>query len=87
MEILTEDTINISEWMEYTFQDVRWYWGSHTDKTEGKIGIWIGVSQRVGSALCYWVLTEKVNITSRTTVQHVTLDESENPKIQHGSIK
>ena len=83
MEILTEDTINISEWMEYTFQDVCWYWGGQTDKTEGKIGRWIGVSHRVGSALCYWVLTERLNINARTSVQHVTQDESENPKIQH----
>ena len=44
------------------------YWENHTDKTEGKIGIWIGVSRRVGSAICYWVLFEKGKFITRTTV-------------------
>ena len=46
------------------------------------IGRCIGFSNRVGSALCYWVLTEKLNIVARTTVQHVTRDEAENSEIQ-----
>ena len=34
----------------------------------------------VENALCYWVLTEKVNIIERTTVKHVTRDEAETLK-------
>ena len=79
MEIFTGDTINISEWNESTFQDLYWYWGNQTYKTEGKIGRWIGVSYRVGSALCYCVITEKVKIAARTTVNHFTQNEDENP--------
>ena len=69
--------------MEVEFYNLFWYWENQTDKIEGNIGRCIGVSNRVVSALCYWVLTETGNIISRTTVQHVTRYESENPKIQH----
>ena len=82
MEILTGDTNDISEWTEFEFYDLCWYLENQTDKTEGNIGRWTGVSNRVVSALCYWVLTEKGKIIARTTVQHVTHDESENPEIQ-----
>ena len=54
---LTGGTINISEWIEFEFYDLCWYWENKTDKKEGKIGIWIRVSHLVVSALCYWVLT------------------------------
>ena len=39
------------------------------------LGIWLGVSHRVGSALCYWILSEKVNFLSQTKVQHLTAEE------------
>ena len=52
MEILAGDTIDISEWTEFYFYNLFWYWGNHTDKTEGNIGRWIGVSRRVGISLC-----------------------------------
>ena len=75
-------TINISEWTEFEFNYLCWYWEDQTDNIKGEIGRLIGVSHQVGSALCYWVLTGKKNITARTTVQHVTRDEAEKPKIQ-----
>ena len=61
------------------------YWENRNYKTEVNIGIWIGVSHQVGSALFYCFLTEKVNIVARTTVQHVTRDEAENPEIQQST--
>ena len=57
MEMLRGNTIEISEWMEFEFYNSCWYWKGQTDKTEVKIGRFIGVSHRVGSDLCYWVLT------------------------------
>ena len=82
MKMLTGDTINISEWTESELCNLCWYWDNHNEKTEGNIGSWIGVLHRVGSALCYWVLTEKGNIIVHNTVQHVTRDEYKNPEIQ-----
>ena len=78
MEILTGDTIEISEWAEFEFHGLCWYWDNHTDKIEGEIGRWIGVSHQVGSALCYWVLTEKEKIFACNTVQNMTRDEAGN---------
>ena len=42
----------------------------------------IGVSRRLGSALCFKVLTENGKIIAHTNLQHVTLYEAENPEIQ-----
>ena len=39
------------------------------------IGRWLGVSHHVGSALCYWILTDHGRVVARTTVQHVSSDE------------
>ena len=42
----------------------------------------LGVSHRVGIALCYWILSEKVKVLSRTTVQHLTAEEPRDPDVQ-----
>ena len=36
------------------------------------MGRWLGVSHRVGSLMSYWVLTQKGNVISHTTVSRVT---------------
>ena len=33
MEILTGDTIDISEWTEFEFYGLCWYWDNQNDKT------------------------------------------------------
>jgi hypothetical protein len=40
-----------------------------------KLGKWLGVANRVGSALTYWILTESPKIIARSTVQHITATE------------
>ena len=42
-------------------------------------GRWLGVSHRVGIALCYWVLTKSGKVISSTTVQHVTQEDNTHP--------
>lgn len=81
-ERITGDTIDISEWLEFEFYDICWYWDNQHDSTEPKIGRWLGVSHRVGSALCYWILTNNGKVIARTTVQHVTKLETETRDIQ-----
>ena len=44
------------------------------------MGRWLGVSHRVGSALCYHILKYNGKIESRTTVQHVTQDDLNTPE-------
>ena len=53
----------------------------------------IGVSHRFGSSLCYWIISEKEKVLSRTTIQHLTAGEPIDPGIQekirdfHGSLE
>ncbi len=75
IERLTGDTTDISEWLDFEFYDLCWYWDVPNDWDNPKIGRWLGVSHRVGSAMCYWILTNNGQIISRTTVQHVTKEE------------
>ena len=57
------------------------------------LGQQLYVSHRVGSAICYWILSEKGKVLSRTTVQHLTAEEPRDPDVQerihdyNGSLK
>ena len=69
LERITGETCNITEWLDFTFYDRVWY---EDNPNEGfKPGRWLGVSHRVGSALCYFVLAQNGFVLSRTTVQHI----------------
>jgi hypothetical protein len=47
-----------------------------------KLGKWLGVANRVGSALTYWIITEAAKVIARSTVQHVTAQECLNDNIK-----
>ena len=71
LEQLTGETPEISENLHFTFYDWCWYNGN-AGLGETKLGHWLGVSHHVGSLMSYWILTQKGNIISRTTVSRVT---------------
>ena len=71
LEQLTGETPEISEYLDFTFYDWCWY-NDNAGLGETKLGRWLGVSHRVGSLMSYWVLTQKGNVISRTTVSRVT---------------
>ena len=81
IEILTGNTPDISEWLDFTFYDPVWYHVVGNDPAiEGRrLGRWLGVSHRVGSDLCYWVLTAAGRVILTTTVQHVTTNDASDP--------
>ena len=81
IERITEDTIDISERLEFEFHYLCWYWDVPNVEDNPKLGWWLGVLYRVGTAMCYWILTSNGTIISRTTVQHLTEDEVCNPDI------
>ena len=87
IEKLREDTIDISERKKFKFYNLCWYWDTQNNNTESRIGRWLGDSNRVGSALSYWFLSEKWNIISHTNVQHATQDEAENLEIQQSILE
>ena len=71
-EHITGDTIDISEWLDFEFYDICKYWDVPNTEDNPKIGRWLGVSHRVGSAMCYWILTNTGQVVAHTTVQHIT---------------
>ena len=71
LEQLTGKTPKISEYLDFTFYDWCWY-NDNAGLGETKLGHWLGVSHRVGSLMSYWVLTQKGNVISCTTVSRVT---------------
>ncbi len=82
-ELVTGDTPDISEWTEFSFyQPVYFYQSSDFPEPRGVLGRWLGVSHRVGQALCYWILTESAEPISRTTVQTIPGDELSSQRVQ-----
>jgi hypothetical protein len=69
---------DISEWLDFEFYDLVW-WLDHPVKLNMTdylhwLACWLGVSHRVGSDLCYWLMMESGNIMLKTLVEHVTRD-------------
>ena len=64
LEQLTGDMIDIYEWLEFESYDLVWFWNNQSDYTKPILRQWLIISHRVGSALCYWILSEKGNILS-----------------------
>jgi hypothetical protein len=85
MEEIKGQTIDISEWLDFLFYDLVWYWNEEkTDMTEDQrlLGHWLGIAHRIGSDMTYWILTESGQVIARSTVQHVTITDLQKPTIQ-----
>lgn len=76
------DTIDISEWIEFDFYDLVVYWDDRESETKQSIERWLGPSHHMGSALCYYILTEKATVISGTSVQHITKEEFETQEMR-----
>ena len=76
LQVVTGETPDISEYLDFGFYDRVWY-HENAGLGERKLGRWLGVSKRVGSLMSYWILTPKATVISRTTVQRVTNLEAE----------
>ena len=76
-EIVTGKTPDISEYIDFDIWDPVWY---HREDSPDKrdIGRWIGISHRIGSDMCYWIVTKSGTVIAETTVQHFTRDDSLN---------
>jgi len=85
LEAITGNTPDISEWLDFDFYDWCWFWQGPTHElTESKaeIGKVLGVAHRIGSDLCYWILTDTGRVIARTTVQRVTKEDLLLPHVQ-----
>jgi hypothetical protein len=80
--MITGKTPDISEWIDFGFYDLVFY-RTNAGLAEIQIGPWLGVSQRVGPAMSYWILTVTCKVISCTTVQRVTNIEKQTAENQH----
>ena len=80
---LSGQTPDISEWIDFTFYNLVWCHtsGNELGTPQRILGRWLGVSHRIGSDLCYWILTKSGKVLASTTVQHVTTDDAASPSI------
>ena len=71
LEQITGDTVDISEYLDFSFYDWCWY---HDNAGLGptKLGRWLSVAHKVGGLMSYWILTINCTVIARTTVQRVT---------------
>jgi len=72
LEVLTGDTIDISEWTEFESYDLIVYWDDRGNEANQNIGRWLGPSHHIGSALCYFIFTEKAtrfDMTQKKTLR------------------
>ncbi len=86
IEIVTGETPNTSDWIDFEFYDRVWYCDHKKIEIDGRkrhLARWLGVALRVGSDLCYWLLFESGKVIARTTVQHVVRDDNMNDNINH----
>jgi hypothetical protein len=85
IELITGETPDISEGLDFEFNDRVWYYNQKKIEIDGsgrRLARWLGIAHRVGSDLCYWLLLESGKVIARTTVQHVVRDDYLNDDIR-----
>ena len=78
MEHVTGKTPNISEYCDFYFYELVWYHpGIYPNFNDGNRALerWLGVSHRIRSAMCYWVMKKSGTVIVETTVQNVTRND------------
>ena len=78
LEEVMGHTIDISEWLDFEFYDLVWYWDERKANMADdpkKIGWWLRIAHCVGSDMTYWILTQSGKVIARLTVQQVIHSE------------
>ncbi|KAL7523584.1 hypothetical protein ACHAWF_000579, partial [Thalassiosira exigua] len=85
LEAVIGKTPDISEFCDFDFYDLVWYHaGVHpgVDEQNREVGRWLGVSEHVGSDMCYWILSNSGKVIAETTIQHVVRDDLLDPTLK-----
>ncbi len=70
---MTEETVDISvEYLDFSFFYNYVSCEENVAKGETRIRRWLGVSDRVGRLVSYWIMTQEGTVTARTTAQCAT---------------
>ena len=85
-EEVTGDTADISEWIDFEMYDL-FYWIDLPNKPDTVYDVrrlvrWLGIPHRVGSDMCYWLITDSGKLVSKTLVEHVNCDDYLNPEVK-----
>ena len=83
MERLTGNNVDRSEYTSFGSYNLYQYWDKQDLEENLRIRRYLGVSHRVGSVSCCWILSEKGKVIARTTVHHVTKDEAATDYLQN----
>ena len=78
---VTGETMDISEYLDFGFYDQVWY-KDNAGLAPEQPGRWLGVSSRTGRLMCYFILTQKGTVVSRSTVQRVTNLEQHTARVK-----
>ena len=84
-EMITGKTPDISEYLDFDFYDLVWYWRApHPSMTSNtrELARWMGVAHRVGSDMCYWLMPVSGIPVVNSSVQHVTAEDIRDPDIK-----
>ena len=79
-EELTSNMPDISEYLNFGFYDHIWYW--NVSKESARVGCWLGVVTTRGRCISYWSLPYSSVPVVCSTVQHITKDETCDPRYQ-----
>ena len=83
-EMITGKTPDISEYLDFNFYDLVWYWRQPSpslSEHDRELARWMGVAHRVGSDMCYWLMPVSGVPVVNSSVQHVTAEDLQNPEI------
>ena len=80
---ITGDTVDISEWTDFQFYDLCWYWDTPNDWENPKLGRCLDVSHHIVSSLRYYIINGIGTVSTRTIEPHVTRDEIANTEIMN----
>ena len=82
-EVITGNTPDISEFLEFTWYQPVWYHESTAFPRHTKhLARWLGVAHKVGQAMCYWLLPISTVPIARTTIQEVAQHELQSEEFQ-----
>jgi hypothetical protein len=71
LEKVTQESVDISEYLDFGFYDWVWY-KENAGLGETKLGRWLGVLHKVSTLMSFWILTRESKVLSRTIVQRAT---------------
>jgi len=74
-EMITDKTLDVSEYLDFDFYDLVWYWQTPNPSLSGhdrELARWMGVAHRMGSDMCYWLMPVSGVPVVNSSIQHVT---------------